>query len=193
MILIEDILVSDDLIKKQFACQLSACKGACCYEGDYGAPLDQDELAQIEEILDIVLPYLDKSAVDKIKSEGFFRQTESKDAHETNLMSDASCVFMGRNDLGITFCGLEKAYNDGKTNFKKPISCHLYPVRVTANKQIGFEALNYDVWDICQAACSNGARQGIYIYQFVKDALIRKYGEAFYEALEAAARDLEDT
>ena len=111
---------------------------------------------------------------------------------ETNLMEDASCVFMGRDELGITFCGIEKAHNDGKIEFKKPISCHLYPVRVIENKQTGFEALNYDVWDICNAACSNGAKHGIYIYQFVKDAIVRKYGESFYEALEAAAKDLDE-
>ena len=192
MILIEDILVSDDLIHKQFACQLTACKGACCVEGDFGAPLEDEEIFLIENVLDKILPYLGKESVNKISSEGFYTESKSRDAYETNLMKDASCVFMGRDELGITFCGIEKAYNDGQIEYKKPISCHLYPVRVSTNKQTGFEALNYDVWDICSAACSNGAKQGIYIYQFVKDALIRKYGESFYEALEAAAKDLED-
>ena len=98
--------------------------------------------------------------------------------------------FMGRDELGITFCGIEKAYYDKKVQFKKPISCHLYPIRISKNKEVGFEALNYDKWDICNAACTNGNKKEIRIYEFAKEALIRQYGEAFYEDLEHAAKNL---
>lgn len=191
MILIQDILVSEDILKSQFACNLNACKGACCIEGDYGAPLTQDEVFIIADLLDTVKPYLPQASQEKINAEGFHTFDKDDRVPETGLMDDGACVFMGRDELGITFCGIEKAYNDGKVKFKKPISCHLYPVRVTSNKVTGFEALNYDHWDICNAACTRGEKENIQTYAFVKDALIRKYGEEFYEELKAAAEHLE--
>jgi len=187
MILIDDILVANDIVKKKFACNLSACKGACCVEGDYGAPLDEDEIFTIAQILPDVLPYLPEASKKVIADEGFHTYNKEAKLSETALMEDGACVFMGRDKLGITFCGIEKAYNDGKTEFKKPISCHLYPVRVTHVKASGFHALNYDKWDICNAACTRGEKEEIRVFEFVKDALIRKYGEEFYEQLEGAA------
>ena len=191
MILIGDILISKDIIEKDFACNLNACKGACCIEGDYGAPLTKDEVLIINDLLEDVFPYLPIDAQEKIKSDGFHTFNNSSDVDETNLMSDGACVFMGRNELGITFCGIEKAYYDDKIKFKKPISCHLYPIRVSKNKQTGFEALNYDKWDICNSACTNGKKQKIRIFEFAKEALIRQYGLAFYEDLVNAAKNLQ--
>ncbi|MBT8233919.1 MAG: DUF3109 family protein [Saprospiraceae bacterium] len=124
-------------------------------------------------------------------SEGFHSFNSLSNVDETSLMDDGACVFMGRNELGITFCGIEKAYYDGKIEFKKPISCHLYPIRVSKNEQTGFEALNYDKWDICSSACTNGKKQKIRIFEFAKEALIRQYGADFYEDLTNAAEHLQ--
>lgn len=190
MIMIGEILVSQDIVDKNFVCNLNACKGACCVEGDYGAPLTKDELLIIEDLLEKVFPYLTAASQAKIKAEGFATYNDEVNIDETALMDDGSCVFMGRNELGITFCGIEKAYYDGKIPYKKPISCHLYPIRVSKNKAVGFEALNYDRWDICSAACENGNKKQVRIYEFAKEALIRAYGESFYEDLENAAKDL---
>ena len=190
MILIDDKLISDDVVKNHFVCNLKACKGACCYEGDYGAPLEKEEMLVIEEILEHIKPFLSPASVQKIEADGFSAYNKIHKVHETALMPDDACVFMGRDEIGITFCGIEKAYNAGSINFKKPISCHLYPVRVIKNEKSGFEALNYDRWDICNSACSNGENKKVRIFEFVKDALIRKYGIDFYEELEAAAENL---
>ena len=189
MIMIGEILVSEDVVQKNFLCNLSACKGACCIEGDYGAPLESDELLAVENILEKVLPYLPPASQEKIRANGFYKTNEATSALETTLMPDGACVFMGRDELGITFCGIEKAYRDGETDFKKPISCHLYPIRVSKNDLNGFQALNYDVWDICSAACKKGDKEELRIYQFVKEALIRRYGQEFYDELEAAAEE----
>lgn len=187
MILIQEILISEEIITEHFACRLDKCKGACCIEGDYGAPLEAEEVEIMKEILPKVKPYLPKASIDKIDEEGFYVNNEEIKGAETHLMEDGACVFMGRDELGITFCGIEKAYYDKKIDWKKPVSCHLYPIRVTKNEATGFQALNYDRWDICQSACSAGKSEKIKIYEFVKGGLIRKYGESFYEELEAAA------
>ena len=188
MILIDDILISQDIIESHFACHLQKCKGACCYEGDYGAPLEPEEVKIIEGNLDKIKPFLSEESVSKIEADGFYKKNQNdKDQDETALMEDAACVFMGRDEMGITFCGIEKAYLNGDIDYKKPISCHLYPIRVSKNRQSGFEALNYDRWDICQSACANGAQNNIRIFEFVKEALIRKYGLSFYDELSAAA------
>lgn len=190
MILIEDILVSEDILESHFACNLSACKGACCIEGDYGAPLTQDEVLIISDLLSKIKPYLSKASKEKIEEDGFYTFDKDERIPETGLMEDGACVFMGRDKLGITFCSIEKAYYDGKVDYKKPISCHLYPIRVSSNKVTGFEALNYDQWDICSAACDKGEKKKIKIFEFAKEALVRKYGEEFYEELDAAAKHL---
>lgn len=192
MILIQEILISEEIITEHFACRLDKCKGACCVEGDYGAPLNSDEIEIIEGMLPIVRPYLTEASIDKIEKEGSHVYNEETKTHETHLMEDGACVFMGRDPIGITYCSIEKAYNDGRTDWKKPISCHLYPIRVSENEGTGFQAINYDRWDICQSACSAGKSEKIKIYEFVKDGLIRKYGESFYEELEAAADHLND-
>lgn len=187
MILIQEILISEEIVTEHFACHLQRCKGACCIEGDYGAPLETSELAIMVDILEKVKPYLPSESIRKIEKDGFYTLNSETKSHETALMPDGACVFMGRDEIGITFCSIEKAYNDGVTEWKKPVSCHLYPVRAIHNKKSGFKSLNYDQWDICSAACSNGAKQQIKIYEFVKDALIRKYGEDFYAELASAA------
>lgn len=192
MILIEDILVADDVVEKQFACNLSACKGACCIEGDFGAPLLTKEVITIGQILNDVLPYLPEASKKVIQEKGFSTYNKEADTDETELMPDGACVFMGRDELGITYCGIEKAYRAGDIDYKKPISCHLYPIRVSNNRITGFKALNYDVWDICSAACTKGKKEEIRVFEFAKDALVRAFGEEFYLALKGAVASQED-
>jgi hypothetical protein len=189
LLLIDSILVSDDLVSEHFVCNLTACKGACCWEGDYGAPLEDEELPILEEIYPAVAPYLTDAGRSVIDEQGLY--TRNGDGHDTPLVDGAACAYMTLDNTGTAQCGIEQAYNDGAIAWKKPISCHLYPIRVKRNPQTGFEALNYDVWDICSAACSKGAREKIRIFEFARPALIRKYGEEWYNELAAAAyRDI---
>ena len=185
MYIIGSILVSDDLTEESFACNLSACKGACCWEGDYGAPLEEEELDILTEVYPAVSPYLTEAGRAAIAEQGLY--TRNGDSHDTTLVDGGACAYMTLDATGTAQCGIERAYNDGAIGWKKPISCHLYPVRIKKNPQTGFEALNYDVWDICSAACTRGEREKIRIYEFVKPALIRKYGQEWYDELEAAA------
>lgn len=187
MILIEEILISRDIANKQFSCDLSACKGACCVEGDYGAPLEEDEILIIDKILPAVLPYLSSESKEVINKKGFHTINKEESEPATELMPDGACVFMGREDSGITYCSIEKAHRDGVVDFKKPLSCHLYPIRVSKNKHTGFHALNYDRWDICSPAIKHGKNEKVRIFEFNKEALIRAYGEEVYERLRVIA------
>lgn len=187
MIIVQDKLVSDDLVEQQFVCNLAACKGACCWEGDYGAPLDAAELAVLDAIYDRVKPFLSPAGIDVIEREGKYLRFEQTDEWVTPLINNGPCAYMTYDALGIAKCGIEQAWKAGVVDFQKPVSCHLYPVRVEKNEELGFEALNYHEWDICSAACSMGKKEKVPVFRFVKDALIRKYGEAFYEELEGAA------
>ncbi|WP_116125112.1 DUF3109 family protein [Lewinella sp. IMCC34183] len=184
MYIIGSILVSDDVTDESFACNLNACKGACCWEGDYGAPLEEDELAIMDEIYPSVSPYLTEAGRAAIAEQG--RYVRNGNGHDTTLVDGGACAYMTLDGTGTAQCGIEQAYNDGAIGWKKPISCHLYPIRVKKNPQTGFEALNYDVWDICSAACTRGEREKIRIYEFAKPALVRKYGEDWYDELAAA-------
>lgn len=186
MILIGEILVADDVVDKHFACNLNACKGACCVEGDFGAPLQDNEVITIGQILNEVMPFLPEASKKVIQEKGFSTYNKEAETNETELMPNGACVFMGRDELGITYCGIEKAHRAGEIEYKKPLSCHLYPIRVNKNDLTGFQALNYDVWDICSAACTKGDKEQIRIFEFAKEALIRAYGEEFYEELAAA-------
>lgn len=188
MIIIEDKLVSDDVFEKQFICNLKACKGACCWEGDYGAPLEEAEKATLDKIYEDIKPFLSPAGQKVIETVGKYTYYQGKEINEwgTTLLDNAACAYMTLEN-GTAKCGIEAAYNAGVTDFKKPISCHLYPIRVSANKQTGFEALNYDEWDICSAACELGKKEQVPVFQFLKEAIIRKYGVDFYEQMEGAA------
>lgn len=188
MLIIQDKFVSLDIVEEQFLCNLNACKGACCWEGDSGAPLEVEELKILDQIYEQVRPYLDGENIARIESEGGYKYYEDFNEYGTNLLDNGACVYMTRDELGFAKCGIEQAYRDGKIDFYKPISCHLYPIRITEEKSTNFEALNYDKWDICSAACELGKKEQLPIYQFVKEAIIRKYGEEFYEELDAAAK-----
>ena len=188
MIIIQDILVSDDIISKMFHCDLMSCKGACCWEGDYGAPLEAEEIEQLETDYASIATFLTEEGRAVIEDQGKFTYYKEAEENGTPLINGSACAYLNYDEKGIAQCGIEQAHQAGKTSFKKPISCHLYPIRVNSNKRQGFEALNYDIWGICKAACHLGKEKQIAIYQFVKEAIVRKYGLAFYDELDAAAK-----
>jgi len=190
MIIVQDKLVSDDIVEAYFACNLSACKGACCWEGDSGAPLEEAELATMRAIQDKIRPFLSPAGIDALEKQGAYVWFEEAGEWGTPLIENGPCAYMTTNALGIAHCGIEDAWRAGAVEFQKPISCHLYPIRVDRNEDIGFETLNYHQWDICSAACNRGSAEKIHLYKFVKDALIRKYGQDFYDELEGAAEFL---
>ena len=184
MHLIDNILISDDVLNEQFLCNLKACKGACCVAGEAGAPLDADELPVFAEIYPQIKPYLTLEGIAEIEQQGFYVSDEDG-KFSTPLIDEAACVYIAYDDDGTAKCGIEKAYLDKKIDWKKPISCHLYPIRINEMKY--YTALNYDRWDICAAACTFGKQQQLPVYKFLKEPLIRKFGEAFYEQLEKLA------
>jgi len=190
MLIIQDILVSDDVIEKQFLCNLKSCKGACCWEGDWGAPLVEEEKSILDKIYPKIKSYLTEEGREVIEKQGAYVYNEEPAEFGTSLIANKACAFMNKDELGIAHCGIEQAHNDGVIEFKKPISCHLYPLRVSKDERIGFEALNYDRWDICNAACSLGKKEQLPVYIFVQDAIKRKYGDDFYDELHAAATHL---
>jgi Protein of unknown function (DUF3109) len=190
MLIIQEILVSDEVIKQHFLCNLTACKGACCWEGDFGAPLEDAEREILDKEYEAIKPFLTEAGKAVIEQEGKYSWYEEPKEFGTPLIQKAACAYMTYNELGIAQCGIEQAHKAGATNFLKPISCHLYPIRVNKDEALGFEALNYDRWDICKAACSLGKKEKLPVYRFVKNAIIRKYGADFYEELDAAATHL---
>ncbi len=180
MLIVQNTLVSDDVVRQAFICNLEKCKGACCVEGDLGAPLAEDELPVIEAIYPAVKPYLTPEGREQIESFGYY-ETDSDGEHTTPLISNGMCAYGRRNESGLVQCGFELAYRDGLTDFPKPVSCHLYPVRV--NEIAGTIAVNYHEWDICAAACVLGKNLSVPLYQFLKEALIRRFGQQWYDEL----------
>ncbi|NSL89638.1 DUF3109 family protein [Chitinophaga sp. Mgbs1] len=184
MIIIDDKYISDEVIEEQFVCNLSACKGACCVAGDCGAPLDKTEIKTLKKIYPQIKSYLRPEGIEEIEKTGT-NTTDAEYGYVTPIVNKGICAYATIDDHGIVGCGIEKAWKDGVIDFKKPISCHLYPIRVT--KYESFEAVNYDRWDICKPACKNGKSLRVPVYRFLKDALIRKYGTEFYEVLDKIA------
>ena len=180
MILIDNTCISDDIEDQLFVCNLDKCKGACCVEGDSGAPLDLEEIEILEKIYPAVEPYLTEAGKQVIAKEG----TSVKDwdgDFVTPIINGKECAYALYDQKGILKCGIEEAYNDGKIDYKKPISCHLYPIRVTKYDQ--YHALNYDRWEICSPACSLGEELSVPVYKFLKEPLIRAYGPIWYQQL----------
>jgi hypothetical protein len=177
-------IVSEDIIEKEFVCNLHACKGACCVEGEAGAPLTIEETTTLKEIYPKVKPFLRPEGIVAIEALGT-HITSTLDELETPLVEGKECVYVTFTKEGIGSCGIEDAYNAGTISFRKPISCHLYPVRVQDYSE--FSAVNYHKWPICNDACSLGRELKVPVYKFVKDALIRKFGEHWYAQLEKIA------
>lgn len=182
MIELEKTLISDDVIDSHFVCDLKKCKGACCVEGDLGAPLEENELDQVREVIAAVKPYLSEEAKTLLENEGGYVLDEDGD-YSTSTLNGRECVFAYYDESHMLKCSIEQAHKDGKTAFKKPISCHLYPIRIS--KLPDFEALNYDRWSICSPACDLGQQMKVPLFQFLKEPLIRKYGEEWYAKLES--------
>ena len=177
-------IVSEAILDNDFACNLSACKGACCVDGDAGAPLDADEVKTLHEIYPKLKPHLTPEGIDALENQGLFVTTENGEL-ETPLVNGADCAYVIYDESQTAMCGIEEAYNQGDVAWKKPVSCHLYPIRVKDYSE--FSAVNYHKWQICDPACSLGHVLKIPVYKFVREALIRKFGKAWYEALETLA------
>ena len=179
MIQIENQIISLDVLEKHFVCDLQSCQGACCVEGDSGAPLYEYELQKLKDNYDKIKPYMQKLGIKEVEKQGLAVYDKEGDL-TTPLINNRECVFVIEED-GISFCAVEKAYLNSKTYFKKPISCHLFPIRITEYEE--FEAVNYEKIKICNSACSCGEKLQIPLYVFLKEALIRRYGEEWYNKL----------
>lgn len=180
MIIVKNTYLSDDIAEKFFICDLMRCTGACCEEGDLGAPLEEEELGILEEIFEKVKPYMSEIGRKTAEEKGLYLLDSDGD-YSTTTVAGKECVFAKKDAQGLWKCSIENAYNAGKINFPKPISCHLYPIRIT--KYAEYDAINYHQWHICSAACSLGEKLRIPLYEFLKVPLIRKYGEKWYEEL----------
>ncbi|WOC52780.1 hypothetical protein BPO_2133 [Bergeyella porcorum] len=189
MIQIEDKLISEDIFSEEFVCNLSKCKGACCVEGDVGAPLDKEETQILENIFDKVKPYLRPEGVKALEEQGTWTIDPMDGDFVTPMVNGAECAYVIFDEKGVTKCGIEKAYEEGAVDWQKPISCHLYPIRITEYST--FTALNYHEWNICSDACQLGKELKVPVYKFLKTPLIRKYGDAFYTVLSEAAEEWE--
>ncbi len=180
-------IVSEDIIEKDFMCNLSACKGACCVGGDAGAPLEEEEVKILQKIYPKIKPFLRLEGIKVIEEQGVFVTLEDGEL-ETPLVNNENCAYVNFDNRGVAICGIEEAYNQSEISWKKPVSCHLYPVRVKDYSE--FSAVNYHKWEICDDACTLGKELQIPIYKFVKEALIRKFGEDWYMELEKVAKSM---
>lgn len=183
MIEVFNTLVDEDLLTESFVCNLDKCKGACCVEGDAGAPLEKSELAILEEIYPLVKPYMTEKGIQAVEESGTWVKDYDGDYTTPCVDGNKECAYVMW-EGGISKCAIEKAHFDGKIGWKKPISCHLYPIRITAYPE--FDVLHYDRWNICSDACSFGRELKVPVFRFLKDPLTRKYGEAWYNELEEA-------
>lgn len=184
---IDNVLLTTEILTERFCCDLDACKGECCVEGDAGAPVTLDEVAAIEESLDVVWDDLNASAQTVIDKQGV-AYTDQEGDLVTSIVGGKDCVFTCHEN-GCCFCALEKAYRAGKADFCKPISCALYPIREVRLKN-GLIGLNYHRWDVCKDAVKKGKELDLPVYKFLKEPLTRRFGAAWYEALEEAAEEI---
>jgi len=193
MIVIDNILVSDDVVEKQFVCDLSKCKGGCCEEGDAGAPLEDEELDIIISVYEDVKPYIPEASLIEIEKKGKYVYHKEFGWVTPTLGSDSEiCVYGKRDEKGVIKCAFEQAYYDGKISWKKPISCHLFPIIATKGKHGDYEKVNYEPRQkLCNPACGLGKKLKVPVYEFLKESLVRKYGQEFYDVLETIAKKKE--
>ncbi len=192
MIAIENVLVSDLVAQEQFVCDLTKCKGGCCEDGDAGAPLTKEELDILNEVYETVKPYLTPEGIRVIEKNG--RYNYDRDfGWVTPAIDGGLCAYGSKDENGIIKCGIEQAYRDGKISWKKPISCHLYPIIVRKGKNGDFDRMNYEPREVlCKPGCIYGKKLKVPVYQFLKEPIIRMYGEEFYEALDAVAEKMKN-
>ena len=187
MIAIENVLVSDEVVEKHFVCDLNACKGGCCVDGDCGAPLTEEETHILADVYPKIKHFLPERYVQEIEAQGTHTMDDEY-GYVTPTVNGGICAYGYIDELGIVKCAIEKAWKEGIVDFQKPISCHLYPIRITQSP--GFEAVNYEPRKkLCKPGCKLGNQLKVPVYQFLKTPLIRKYGEEFYEALDAVAKE----
>ena len=185
MIAIENVLINDEVIEAKFVCDLDKCKGGCCEDGDAGAPLEKEERKILDKHFNVIKPYLTKEGLAEIQSQGRYLY-DREFGWVTPTVGGKICAYGFRDDKGIIKCGIEQAYNDGKLPWKKPISCHLYPIKISKRKE--YTNLNYEPRDVlCNPACALGKKLKVPVYQFLKEAIVRKFGEEFYAALHQVA------
>lgn len=187
LIEIDDKVIAADILEKKFVCDLNACKGACCVQGDAGAPLQLEEIDILEDVFDKVKPYLTEEGIEAIEKSGVFYM-DIENTTVTTLVENGTCAFAYFDESGKALCGIEKAYLEKKIDWKKPISCELFPIRVKEYKR--FTALNYEKIAICEPACSCGDALKVPMYRFLKNGIIRAFGKDFYKDLEIVAREL---
>jgi hypothetical protein len=185
MIIINNTIITEELITEHFICDLPRCKGDCCVSGDAGAPLEDEEVGMIEDNLDSIKAYMSEEGIAVIENEGLLDYDESGRL-VTPLINGRECAFTGFHENGVSFCAIEKAWLAGESDFRKPVSCHLYPVRL--EEKNGFIHLHYHQWSICVPAKRKGHKAGLPLYKFLKDALVRKFGSDWYNQLEKEAK-----
>jgi hypothetical protein len=184
MFQLDKTIVSEEIIENDFVCNLNACKGACCVDGDSGAPLEDHETEILVDIYSDVKPFLRSEGIAAIEEQGAFVKGDDGE-WETTLIGNSECAYVVYSENNTAKCGIEEAYNQGVVSWKKPVSCHLYPIRVREYTEL--TAVNYHKWQICDPACALGAELKIPVFRFVKEALIRKFGETWYSELEKIA------
>ncbi len=186
MIAIKNTLVSEDLIQKKFVCDLNSCKGACCVEGESGAPLEKEELKELQDAYPHVKPFMTPDGIDAVEKYGVY-VVDSDGDDTTTLVEGKQCAFSYFEE-NIARCAIEKAWQEKKISFQKPVSCHLYPVRVTQENNV--TQVNYEKWEVCKPACKCGEKLNVPVYKFTQAALIRKFGKEWFKQLEAATNYL---
>lgn len=186
MFRIGETLVSEEIIENNFHCNISACKGACCVKGNGGAPLEKKEADIIEKNFEKIHPFISKDAKKTIHEKGKYVYNKEGNI-ETPLVNEKECVYVHYKTNGTLECGIEKAHNEGLFKFKKPMSCHLYPIRV--KQYSSFTAVNYHNWSICSDACNLGKELQKPLYEFVKEALVRRFGSLWYMELEKVSKE----
>jgi hypothetical protein len=189
MLQIDETIISLDLLDEYFVCDLATCKGNCCIEGDDGAPLEENEVQIIEDLLPVIWNDLTDKSKAVIKEQGV-SYIDSDGESVTSIVNGDECVFTYTDETGKCKCAIEKAYREGKTDFYKPISCHLYPVRLQKYNQ--YIAVNYHRWNVCNCARELGEKLNVPVYKFLKEPLIRKFGKEWFEQLEIAHRELKN-
>ena len=191
MIVVDNVLISDEVAEAQFVCDLIKCKGGCCEEGDAGAPLEEGELDIMVSLYEKIKPYLSPAAIAEIERKGKYIYHKEFGWVTPTLGGDNEiCVYGLRDEKGIIKCAFEQAYNDGLINWKKPLSCHFFPVIQKSGRKGDYDRMNYEPREkLCSPACSLGKKLKVPVYKFLKEPIIRKYGEDFYKALDKAATE----
>jgi hypothetical protein len=190
MINIDNTIISEDVFERKFVCDLNACKGECCVAGESGAPLEKEELPIMDRILDKVKPYLNKKGLKAIEKHGPYVLDSDGDYTTTLVAKEKECAFVIFDENKIAKCAIEMAHKDGIIDWQKPISCHLYPIRITHHRT--YDAVNYHKWNVCKPACACGEKLDVPVYKFLKAPLIRQYGKAWYKKLELAYAEFSD-